>query len=182
MPLRPIPVALVLVGGLLAAGCGPSGKIASYNPSDEHLVIRIGALDEPVGPGQTTVLRWYGSPFTLEVLDPDGAVFETVEPTPEKGQRWLFHQLQGTRCFGYADFSNLYGAGTDGALDGVGSIQAAPWTILDREMDFWPGQKMPTYIEQEEEWGMVEIPCGMTVDAANTHAAIHAVIDDLKPK
>jgi len=90
--------------------------------------------------------------------------------------------VEGSRCFGIADFSNLYGAGTDGALDGVDSLQAASWSVLPRKMDFWPGQKMPIYIEQEEVWGMVEVPCGMTVDDANTHAAIHAKIDDLKPK
>ncbi len=168
--------------GLLAAGCGPSGKLASYNPGKEAVVIRVGALEETVLPGQTTVIAWRGSPFTIEIRDAEGAPVETVEATPQKGQRWLFHHLGGDRCFGYADFSNLYGSGTDGALDGVGAVAAAPWVTVPHEMDFWPGQKMPIYIEQEEVWGMVEVSCGMIGDDANTHAAIHAHIDDLKPE
>jgi len=173
---------LLLFVMLAMAGCGPSGKVASHNPTDDILWVSVGSVQEGVGPGETRVFRWRGSPFSIEVSAESGAAVETVEVEATQGQRWLFHHVGGDRCFGIADFGNLFKAGTDGALSGVSSIQAAPYQPLEREMDVWPGQKLPIYTETPEVWGMLEVNCAMTVDAANTHAAIHGRLHEIKPK
>ena len=175
-------IAAALLSLCWLAGCGPSGKLATYNPTNDVLTVTVGSVEEGVGPGETRVLRWSGSPFTIGVQDESGAPVEQVEITPERGDRWLFHHVGGDRCFGIADFGNLFVSGTDGSLDQVSAVEATTWTALDREMDVWPGQKLPIYTETPEVWGMVEIACGMTVDKANTHAAIQGRIHELKPR
>jgi hypothetical protein len=173
---------LLLVVMLTVTGCGPSGKVASHNPTDDVIMVTVGSIQEGVAPGETRVFRWRGSPFTIAVTDESGAEVETVDVTAEKGQRWLFHHVGGDRCFGIADFGNLFKAGTDGALSSVSSLSAAPYQPLEREMDVWPGHKLPVYTETPEVWGMLEVNCAMTVDAANTHAAIHGRLHEIKPK
>ncbi len=165
-----------------AAGCGPGGKIACYNPTTQIVVVRVGAAEEALAPDETRVLRWRGSPFTVEVTDGEGAPVETVEITPGEDDRWLFHHVGGDLCFGIADFGPLYVANTDGALRSVSFVEAGPWQPLPREMDVWPGGKLPLFTEEDEVWGMTSIPCNMAVDAANTHAAIHGKLDELKPR
>jgi hypothetical protein len=172
-------VMLLLV---LLAGCGPSGRIASYNPTDEVVMVTVNGIEEGIAPGKTRLFRFRGSPFTVVVAAEDGSAVETVEATPRKGQRWLVHHVGGDRCFGVADFGNLFQPDTDGALSGVSCVSAAPWAALDRELDFWPGQKLPLYSEDPEVWGMVAIDCNMCVDAPNTHAAIHGRLHELKPE
>jgi len=165
-----------------STGCGPSGKLATYNPTDEVVTVRVGSTEEGIAPDETRTFRWSGSPFTVVVMDQAGDPIETVSITAAKGDKWLFHHVGGDRCFGVADFGNLFVPGTDGALSHVSSIPAAPWSRLPREMDVWPGQKLPLFSETPEIWGMVEVSCGMTVDAANTHAAIQGRLHELKPK
>ena len=175
-----LPLYLSLMTALF--GCGPSGKLASHNPTDEIVTITVGTIEEGIAPHETRTFRWSGSPFTITVLDHNGDLLEEVSASPAKGDKWLFHHVGGDRCFGIADFGNLFVAGTDGALSSLSSIRAAPWARLPHEMDVWPGQKLPLFSETTEIWGMVEIPCGMTVDAANTHAAIQGRLHELKPK
>lgn len=167
---------------LALAGCGPSGQLASYNPTERVLTVQIGERQESIAGGETRTLRWRGSPLTIEVLSEDGELLETVEATPAKGDRWLLHHLGGDRCFGVADFGPLYQQNSDGALTGVSPLGPGSWLVLEREMDVWPGQRLPVYTEDATLWGVVEIPCGMTSDRANTHAAIQGVLDDLLPK
>jgi len=175
-------IAATLLSLCCLAGCGPSGKLAAHNPTDEVLTVVVGSTEEGIAPGKTRVLRWSGSPFTIDVQDESGAGVENLEITPERGDRWIFYHVGGDRCFGIADFGNLFVSGTDGSLDQVSAVEASLWTSLDREMDVWPGQKLPIYTETPEVWGMLEIQCGMTVDSANTHAAIQGRIHELKPK
>jgi len=175
---------LLLLPCLLVAsvGCGPSGTLASYNPTDELLTVQVGAIEEGIAGGETRTFRWSGSPFTVTVRDADGKLVEEVQISPAKGDKWLFHHVGGDRCFGMADFGNLFVTGTDGSLDGVSALEAASWSPLPRDMDVWPGQKLPLFSETPEVWGLVEVSCDMTVDAANTHAAIHGRLHQLKPK
>ncbi len=167
---------------VLLAGCGPSGRIASFNPTDQIVVVTVDGVEEGIAPGKTRLFRFSGSPFTLEVKDEAGAILETVEPTPAKGQRWLLHNVGGDRCFGVANFGPLFEAGTDGALTGVSCVPAAAWAPLEREMDVWPGSKLPLFSEDPEVWGVVAIDCNMCVDVPNTHAAIQGRLHELKPK
>lgn len=173
---------LLLILASVATGCGPSGKLASHNPTPDVVMVTVGSVTEGVAPGETRVFRWRGSPFTVDVTDEDGAAVETVEVTAVKGDRWLFHHVGGDRCFGIADFGNLFKPGTDGSLSSVSSIPAGPFQVLPREMDVWPGHKLPIYTETPEVWGMMEMNCAMTVDAANTHAAIQSRLHEIKPK
>ena len=163
-------------------GCGPSGTLATYNPTDDVVNVEVGSITEGIAAHETRTFRWSGSPFTVVVRDTDGALLEEVSLTPAKGDRWLFHHVGGDRCFGIADFGNLFVSGTDGSLSDVSALHAEPWSRLSRQMDVWPGQKLPLFSETPEVWGMVEISCGMTVDAANTHAAIQGVLHKLRPK
>ncbi len=167
---------------LLATGCGPTGTIATHNTTKEVLVVEVGVTQEAIAAGKTRTYRYSGSPFTLKVSKEDGELVEEVQITPQKGQKWLFHAIGGTSCYGVADFGSLYAAGGDGSLSHVTPVEAADWSVLERKMDFWPGGKLPIYSESDEIWGMVEVNCSMTTDAANTHAAIYATIDKLKPK
>ena len=167
---------------LLLSGCGPSGQLASYNPSDQLITVRVGDVEQSIAAGETRTLRWRGSPLTIQVLSESGETLETVEATPAKGDRWLLHHVGGDRCFASADFSPLYQSNSDGALSQVSPHGPGSWLVLEREMAAWPGQRLPSYIEDDALWGLVEIPCGMTTDKANTHAAIQGVLDDLLPK
>jgi len=167
---------------LLLLGCGPSGQLASYNPSEQLITVKIGDLEQSIAAGETRTLRWRGSPLSIQVLSESGELLETVEATPQKGDRWLLHHLGGDRCFGSADFSPLYQANSDGALSEVSPLGPGSWLVLEHEMAVWPGQRLPVYTEDSSLWGVVEIPCGMTGDKANTHAAIQFVLDDILPK
>ena len=175
-------IAATLLSLCCLAGCGPSGKLAAHNPTDEVLTVVVGSTEEGIAPGKTRVLRWSGSPFTIDVQDESGAGVENLEITPERGDRWIFYHVGGDRCFGIADFGNLFKPGTDGSLSSVSSLQAGPFQVLPREMDVWPGHKLPIYTETPEVWGMLEVDSAMTVDAANTHAAIHGRLHEIKPK
>ncbi len=175
-----IPAVLMLP--ILLAGCGPSGQLATYNPTDELVRVRVGEVEEAVAAGETRLLRWRGSPLTIEVVSEDGDIVEQVEATPAKGDRWLLHHVGGERCFGVADFRPLYQPDSDGALTTVESVGPGSWVVLAREMAVWPGQKLPIYSEDDAIWGAVEVPCAMTGDAANTHAAIQGILHELRPK
>ena len=168
--------------GITLAGCGPSGTLASFNPTRDVVMVRVGALEEAVAPGETRLMRWRGSPLEISVYDEQGVPIETVQATPAKGDRRLLHHVGGERCFGVADFGPLYTAGSDGALGHVESVGPGSWLALGREITVWPGQRLPIYTEEDEVWGAVEVPCAMTVDAANTHAAIQARLHELEPK
>ncbi len=178
-PLR-LALPLLLLPAL--AACGPSGQLASYNPTDGLVTVRVGSAEESIAAGETRLLRWRGSPFTIEVVDEAGAPIETVEATPSKGQRWLLHHVGGDRCFGVADFAPLYDTGGDGSLTEVQGIGPGSWLSVGGEMAVWPGQKLPMYTEDRAIWGVVEVHCAMTVDAANTHLAIQGQLDKLMPK
>lgn len=167
---------------LLAAGCGPTGTIATHNTTRDVLIVEVGAVEEGIAAGKTRTYRYSGSPFTLKVSKENGDLVEEVEITPQKGQKWLFHAVGGTSCYGVADFGNLYAAGSDGSLSHVTPVPAGEWSVLERKMDFLPGEKLPIFSDSTEIWGLVEVSCSMTTDAANTHAAIYATIDKLKPK
>ncbi|MDP7114003.1 MAG: hypothetical protein QGH45_18680 [Myxococcota bacterium] len=180
----PLPLLAALTVCLLPllTGCGPSGQLASYNSTDAIVTVRIGSAEESIAAGETRLLRWRGTPLTIEVLDEAGATLETVEATPAKGDHWLLHHVGGDRCFGVADFGPLYQAGGDGSLTSVTGIGPGSWLVLEHEMAVWPGQKLPIYSEDAVIWGAVEVACAMTVDAANTHLAIQGQLDKLMPK